>query len=148
MSFTSSNFQAWVQDFRDHAAQSSRNLTPKDYIRLLVIVGGYCLLRPYLIKLGGRFQAADHERELDGTEISSSAAVSPDSLRGHVDIPDDSESEEEIGGATGTNWGGNARRRQRKLIKSIVDAEEQLRAEEEEADSDKEIEEFLRKVVG
>lgn len=145
-SFTSSSFQAWVQDFRANAAQSSKNLTAKDYIRLLAIVGGYCLLRPYLVKLGGRFQASDHERELDDTEVLS-ATTSPNTLRGQIDVPDDSDSEEEVGGATGTNWGRNARRRQRKMIKSIVEAEEKLRAEQEEADSDKEIEEFLRKVI-
>ena len=145
-SFTSSNFHAWVQDFRANAAQSSKSLTAKDYIRLLAIVGGYCLLRPYLVKLGGRFQASDHARELDDTEVLS-AATSPNALRGQIDVPDDTDSGEEVGGATGTNWGRNARRRQRKMIKSIVEAEEKLRAEQEEADSDEEIEEFLRKVV-
>lgn len=103
-------------------------------------------MRPYLVKLGGRFQASDHERELDDTEVLS-ATTSPNSLRGQIDVPDDSDSEEEVGGVIGTNWGRNARRRQRKMIKSIVEAEEKLRAEQEEADSDKEIEEFLRKVI-
>lgn len=103
-------------------------------------------MRPYLVKLGGRFQASDHERELDDTEVLS-AAVSPNSLRGQIDVPDDSESEEEVGGPTDTNWGRKARRRQRRMIKSTVEAEEKLRAEQEEADSDKEIEEFLRKAI-
>lgn len=99
------------------------------------------------MKLGGRFQASDHEKEIDDSEILSPAAVSPNSLRGQVNVPDDSESEEEVGGATNTNWGRTARRRQRKLIKSIVEAEEKSKAEEEAADSDKEIEEFLRKAI-
>ena len=146
-SFTSTNFQAWVQDFRKQAAESSRNLTAKDYIRLLAIVGGYCLLRPYLVKLGGRFQASDHERELDDTEILSPAAISANSLRRQIDVPDDSDSEEEVNGAQGPNWGRTARRRQRKIIKRAVEAEEKRRAEEEEADSDKEIEEFLRNAI-
>lgn len=103
-------------------------------------------MRPYLVKLGGRFQASDHERELDDTEVLS-AAVSPNFLRGQIDVPDDSESEEEVGGPSDTNWGRKARRRQRRIIKSTVEAEEKLRAEKDEADSDKEIEEFLRKVI-
>lgn len=103
-------------------------------------------MRPYLVRLGGRFQASDHARELDDTEVLS-AATSPNSLRGHVDELHESDSEEEVGGTTSTNWGRNARRRQRKTIKSIVEAEEKLRAEQEEADSDKEIEQFLRKVI-
>lgn len=99
------------------------------------------------MKLGGRFQASDHERELDDTEVLSPAAISPNSLRGQVDVPDDTDSEKEAGDVTNTNWGRNARKRQRKMIKSIVEAEEKRRAEEEEADSDKEIEQFLRKVI-
>lgn len=98
------------------------------------------------MKLGGRFQASDHERELDDTEVLS-AATSPNALHGQIDVPDDSDSDEEVSGATGTNWGRKARRRQRKMIKSIAKAEEKLTAEQEEADSDREIEEFLRKVI-
>lgn len=135
---------------RTQAAQSTRNLTPKDYIRLLAIVGGYCLLRPYLVKLGGRFQASDHEREIDDSEVLSSgdkAIISPNLLRGQ--IPEDSdEEEEEEGDKKGVvSWGRNARRRQRGLVRKIVEAEEKRRREEEEADSDKEIEEFLRGVI-
>ncbi|MCJ1485575.1 hypothetical protein MMC06_005750 [Schaereria dolodes] len=119
------------------------NLTLKHYIRLVVIVGGYALLRPYLLKLGARFQAKDHDRELDPNEMSSAAAISPNSLRGQIPLPEDSESEEEKGASTATSWGRKARRRQRHMIRKIVEAEEQLKAEEAEADSDKEIEEFL-----
>lgn len=150
-SFTTPAFQAWVQEMRTQAAQSTRNLTPKDYIRLLAIVGGYCLLRPYLVRLGGRFQASDHEREIDDdTEILSGGRdkgiISPNLLRGQ--IPEDSEEEEEEEGDKGVvSWGRKARRRQRGLVRKIVEAEEKRRREEEEADSDKEIEEFLRGAI-
>lgn len=134
---------------RTQAAQSTRNLTPKDYIRLLAIVGGYCLLRPYLVRLGGRFQASDHEREIDDCEILSSGdkgIISPNLLRGQ--IPEDSDEEEEEEGDKGVvSWGRKARRRQRGLVRKIVEAEEKRRREEEEADSDKEIEEFLRRAI-
>lgn len=147
-SFTTPAFQDWVQEMRTQAAQSTRNLTPKDYIRLLAIVGGYCLLRPYLVRLGGRFQASDHEREIDDTEILSGdkGIISPNVLRGQ--IPEDSDEEEEEGGDKGVvSWGRKARRRQRELVRKIVEAEEKRRKEEEEADSDKEIEEFLRGAI-
>lgn len=134
---------------RTQAAESTRNLTPKDYIRLLAIVGGYCLLRPYLVRLGGRFQASDHEREIDDSEILSSGdkgIISPNLLRGQ--IPEDSDEEEEEEGDKGVvSWGRKARRRQRGLVRKIVEAEEKRRREEEEADSDKEIEEFLRGAI-
>lgn len=114
----------------------------------MAIVCGYCLLRPYLVKLGGRFQASDHDRELDETdETVSPAAISPNSLRGQIDVTNNSDSEDGTQGDTNTSWGKGARRRQRKMIKEIVEAEEKRRAEEEMADSDKEIEEFLRKTI-
>lgn len=128
-------------------------MTIQDYLRLVIIVGGYALLRPYLIQLGGKFQAKDHERELSEHETSSMAAMSPNSLRGQVTVPedtDDDEEENEDGEHSGreqsrdADWGRRARRRQREMIRKMLEAEERARAEEGD-DSDKEIEEFLVK---
>lgn len=148
-SFTTPTFQAWVQEMRTQAAQTTRNLSPKDYIRLLAIVGGYCLLRPYLVRFGGRFQASDHEREIDDTEVLSGdkGIISPNVLRGQIPEDTDEEEEEEEGDKGVVSWGRKARRRQRGLVRKIVEAEEKRRREEEEADSDKEIEEFLRGAI-
>lgn len=137
---------------RAQAAQTTRNLTPKDYIRLLAIVGGYCLLRPYLVKFGGRFQASDHEREIEDTEILSAGGdnkgiISPNVLRGQIPEDTDEDDEEEEGDKGVVSWGRKARRRQRGLVRKIVEAEENRRREEDEADSDKEIEEFLRGAI-
>ncbi|MCJ1258098.1 hypothetical protein MMC24_005928 [Lignoscripta atroalba] len=129
--------------FQDKVAKSVSKLTVENYIRLVVVIGGYCLLRPYLLKFGAKFQAKDHDRELDPNEMSSAAAISPNSLRGQIQVPEDSDSEVEQGAGTATSWGRNARRRQRHMIRRIVEAEEKLKAEEAEADSDKEIAEFL-----
>ena len=138
---------------RAQAAQTTRNLTPKDYIRLLAIVGGYCLLRPYLVKFGGRFQASDHEREIDDTEEiltvggGDKGIISPNVLRGQIPEDTDDNEEEEEGDKGVVSWGRKARRRQRELVRKIVEAEEKRRKEEDEADSDKEIEEFLRGAI-
>lgn len=103
------------------------------------------------MKLGGRFQSSDHDRELDDdTEVMSPSAISPNTLRGHVDaaaVHNDSDSEDEEGASTAPSWGKGARRRQREMLRGIVEEEERRKAEEEEADSDKEIEQFLRKVI-
>lgn len=106
------------------------------------------------MKLGGRFQASDHDREInDADEAVSPAAISPNTLRGQTDFPNESDSEEDAQGTVNTSWGRGARRRQRKMIKEMVEAEEQMKAEKDEegeeegADSDREIEEFLRKVI-
>lgn len=149
-----------MQEMRAQAAQTTRNLTPKDYIRLLAIVGGYCLLRPYLVKFGGRFQASDHERKIDdntekiltgggdGGRGRDKGIISPNVLRGQIpEDTDDDEEEEKEGDKGVVSWGRKARRRQRGLVRKIVEAEEKRRKEEDEADSDKEIEEFLRGAI-
>lgn len=137
----------WAGNFQHNLTETVTKMAWHDYIRIVIVIGGYCLLRPYLILLGGKFQAKDHERELNEDEMSSAAAMSPNSLRGQVQVPEDSDDEDggEGAGTTGTDWGRSARRRQRQLIRKILEAEEKLKAEEEEADSDKDIEEFLDK---
>ena len=123
-------------------------LTLQDYIRLVIIIGSYGLLRPYLIKLGARFQAKDHERELDPEEVQRAAKMSADSLRGEslkgkVHIPQDTDSESEDESNKTTDWGKKARRRQRQVMRTLLEQEEKRRKELEEDESDKEIQEYL-----
>ena len=149
----SDKLSAYAYQFQHNVWQSLGRLTYKQYLRLLIFICAYALLRPYLVKLGARFQRKDHEREIDPHEMTSSAAaISPNSLRGQVQVPEDTDSEgEEDAGKSGNgagtgasaNWGKKARRRQRKMIRQLLEAEAQKRMEEEEAESDKDIEEFL-----
>ncbi|KAI9767514.1 MAG: hypothetical protein M1839_004474 [Geoglossum umbratile] len=129
-----------AENLRRNVSSSVSQLSLKDYIRIVIILGGYALLRPYLLKLAGKFQARDHERELDPNEMSSDAAVSARSLHGQVQVPDDTDEEE--GSGTGADWDRGARRRRREMIRRILEAEEKKRVEEAE-DSDKDIEEYL-----
>ena len=119
----------------------------RDYIRLIAIVGGYCLLRPYLVNLGGKHQGKDHERPFDADETSSPAVISPNNIREHYDeVLEDSDSEDDVALAAGMTWGKSARKKQRRTLKQILEAEERKGAMGE-ADSDKEIEEFLQKAI-
>ncbi|KAI9683203.1 MAG: hypothetical protein M1829_005994 [Trizodia sp. TS-e1964] len=137
-------FQAWSSKAQNNLSGSFSRLTITDYIRLIVVVGGYCLLRPYLLQISGKFQANDHNRELDPDEMSSAAALSPGSLRGQITVPEDSDDDlNEDGKATGASWGREARRRQRRVIKEILDAEEELLRQEQDDEEDKDIQEFL-----
>ena len=138
-----SHLTTYASNFSRNISNTFDRLTLQDYIRLIIVIGAYSLLRPYLIKLGARFQAKDHEREIDPDELSSVAAVSPNSLKGKVHVPDDTDSGSEDEGRKRTDWGTKARRRQRKVIKQLLEEDEKRRREEEEAESDKEIEEFL-----
>ena len=149
-----SQLQIYKDNFLTQTQLAFSRLTPQGIIRLVIIVGAYCLLRPYLIKLGGKFQAKDHERALDMEEVErlrKAEGIGNDkgeSLKGRVQIPHDTDSEadegeEEGARGSGVDWGKKARRRQRRVMRELVEAEGRRRKEEEEAASDKEIEEFL-----
>lgn len=133
----------WVENLRRNVANAFSRMTPEKYIRLVAIIGAYALIRPYVMKLGSRFQTKEHEKEVDPTEMAAAAAISPNSLRGQVKVPEDSSDDEAEAQATGANWGKKARKLQRQMVKRILEAEENLRREQQEDDEDKDIEEFL-----
>ncbi|KAK4191678.1 protein trafficking Pga2 [Podospora australis] len=122
------------------------NMSPQQWIRLIIIAGAYLLLRPYIIKLGGKAQMAAHERE-GAEEEEAKAKISPNQLRGKVNLPEDSDDEDDAEGgeSSSADWGKKARRRQRDMIKKLLEAEERRLAESKEEEEDKDIEEFLIK---
>lgn len=104
------------------------------------------LLRPYLVKLGMKAQMKSHEEEEARAEAEHQAKISANELRGRVNIPDDTDDEDEATAeASGPDWGKKARRRQRDMIKKLLKAEEQRLQENQEELEDKDIEEFLVK---
>lgn len=126
------------QRFTTNIKGTFDGMSAEKWIRVVIIVGAYMLLRPYIIKLGEKSQMKSHEK----AEEQPLADVTPNQLRGQVDIPEDSDDEPE-GGSTAADWGKKARRRQRNVIKKILDAEERRLREEQEDEEDKDIEEFL-----
>ncbi|KAI9750015.1 MAG: hypothetical protein M1815_002063 [Lichina confinis] len=143
--------QPRLSDIQHNLTDTVTRLTIKDYLRLLIIVCGYALLRSYLVKLGGWFQARDHDRAIATEEASSEAAVSPNSLQAQVVIPDNTDDEDEHehddrdDAVKKLDWGRQARQRQRRMLRKLLEAEEKARQEAADADSDREIEEFLIK---
>ena len=136
--------QLWAGNFQRNVGEAVYNMTPEKYIRIIVMVGAYLLLRPYIMKLGSRLQTKEHEKEVDLNEMAAPAKISPNSLRGQVEVPDDSDEEEAVEGqVTGADWGKKARRRQRQMVRRILEADEKLRREQQEDEEDKDIEEFL-----
>ncbi|KAL2262703.1 hypothetical protein VTK26DRAFT_354 [Humicola hyalothermophila] len=122
------------------------DMTPQQWIRLVIIVGAYLLVRPYLIKLGGKAQMKAHEEEEARAEAAAKAKMSPNQLRGQIDIPEDTDDEDEATAqSSGPDWGKKARRRQREVIRKLLDAEERRLRENQEELEDKDIEEFLIK---
>jgi hypothetical protein len=133
---------AWLGQLQQNVIDTFSQLTVEKYIRLVVIVGAYALLRSYILKLAGKQQTKEHEKEVDPREVASAAGAGiPRPLRDQVQVPDDSD--EEDGQVTGTDWGKKARKRQRQMVRKILEADEKLRKEKEGDEEDKDIEEFL-----
>ncbi|KAI0119908.1 DUF1531-domain-containing protein [Nemania sp. FL0031] len=115
------------------------SMSAQQWIRLVAIVGAYALLRPYVIKMGAKHQEKQFEKaQQEGAQIS------PNELRGELGIPEDSDDDEdEQGETTAADWGKKARKRQRNMIKQLLDAEEKRLQETIDEQEDKDIEEFL-----
>lgn len=132
--------------FTTNFRKSFEGMSPEKWIRIVIVVGTYCLIRPYLMKLGGKVQMKQHEKEAAAAkaEEEQKAKMSPNELRGYKEIPDDSDDEGEAQGqTTSTEWGKKARKRQRHMIKKLLDAEEQRLQELQDDEEDKDIQEFL-----
>jgi len=125
-----------------HNVEHALDMDLHTLIRIVVVVGAYLLIRPYLIKGGAYVQEKQHEKVYAADkERERKALISANSLRGQVEVPEDTESEE--GEATEVNWGGKARKRQRKAIKKILEADEKMRLEAEGDKDDKDIMDLL-----
>lgn len=105
--------------------------TPSQVLRTVIFLGGYLLLRPYILKLQAKFQERDHARDVDPSEESSHAAIAAKRLP-----PGE---EDDDGSGDGDAWGAKLTRRRRAEAKEIA------RLREEENDSDDEIEKYLDK---
>ncbi|ROW06034.1 hypothetical protein VMCG_04504 [Cytospora schulzeri] len=144
-------FYVIYERFTRNLRGSLEGMSPEKWIRIVIVVGAYVLIRPYILKIGGKVQMAQHEKEAAAAkaeeEAKARAKMSPNELRGHtIQLPgesDDSDAEEEAGQASATEWGKKARRRQRTMIKKILSAEEKRLRELQEDDEDKDIQEFL-----
>jgi hypothetical protein len=131
---------AWLNQIQQSVINAFSQITLEKYIRLVLIVGAYALLRPYVLKLAGKQQTKEHEKDIYVKDMASPAEKLPNSLRDQVQVPEDSDEGEE---ATGADWGKKARKRQRQMVRKILEADEKLRKEKEGDDEDKDIEEFL-----
>ncbi|KAI9746473.1 MAG: hypothetical protein M1818_000186 [Claussenomyces sp. TS43310] len=132
--------QGWSDNLKRNLTGSFMNMTTQRWIRLLVVLGAYALLRPFLVRLGARMQAKEHEKVINSRQNASAAPISPNSLRGQTRVPKDNEDEAEQG--TGADWGKKARKRQGQTARKALGAEEK-RLEEEDEWSDPDVSDLL-----
>lgn len=97
------------------------------------------------MKLGAKLQAREHEKANQRAEEEAAALNANDLREGRpIAIPgldSDDEQEEEDNGAT--NWGKQAKLRQRKLIRKRLEEHEEMLRSQQQTESDKEIEDLL-----
>ncbi|CAI4210334.1 unnamed protein product [Parascedosporium putredinis] len=113
-------------------------------LRLVMIIGAYLLLRPYLVKMTGASQMEQHERE-DAETKKRAAEISPNQMRGGLRVAAEIPDADEVDTSTSADWGSKARKRQREVLKKMLEVEETRLSELQEDDEDKDIEEFLIK---
>ena len=149
---------SWAGNLQRNTADVFQKLHPADYVRLITIICGYLLLRPYLIKVGAHVQEKEHARKNEpaaigsgedgsgsGGYVSKHLDSSPQQQRTKPAIPGvDSDSEGEDGeAADGADWGRRARLRQRKIVREALAKHERQLQEMQQTESDKEIDDLL-----
>jgi hypothetical protein len=126
---TLSLLQTWASNFQRNAAASFTNLSPKDILRIIIVVGAYSLiLRPQLLRFSARSQARQH------AESESSPTDEPVGISA---LDPDSDSDDDKANPRTGEWGRGARLRQRAFVRKA------LEGGGEEDDSDEEIRQFL-----
>ena len=142
----------YASNFKQQLHGAFDRMTPERYVQLFLIVCAYILFRPRLLKIVEWLQGRNLERELDPNEARGMQRAAKNvvrdprdgSLRERIDVPEDTDSDS--GGEekpVGTDWGKKARRRQRRVVRTLLEQEEQRKWDEQGADSDKEIEDRL-----
>ncbi|KAK9470041.1 kinase-like domain-containing protein [Dipodascopsis tothii] len=109
----------------------------KDYFLIFIIVSGYLLFRPQLVKLGGTLQ----KRGLRQMEARDKKAAEEAAARAASQPEPDNDTF--VAESSKQSWGRHARRRQTDSIKKLERALERKAEMEQEDDSDKEIEDLL-----
>jgi hypothetical protein len=130
-------FGQYGANARNNLGDAFDAMTIKDYIRMVAVIGGYMLLRTYLLK-GAQKQGVKHMEAQDKKE-KEEAKLSANEFRGVKDKLEELEENDDDDDAA-PGWGQQARVRQRKVIRQLMEAEERRRQEEED---DKDIQEYL-----
>lgn len=131
-------FLRYGQSATNNLSNVFSEMTIQQWIRLVIVVGGYMLIRPYAIKYLGKKKIEEWQEE----DEKEKAKISPNQLRGEKGPIELGDSDEE-GEGTASDWGHAARLRQRKMVKKLLEVNEEQKRQLQEDDDDKDIAEFL-----
>lgn len=141
----------WKGNLTRNTTESFTKMTPKNWLRLVIVVCTYALIRPYILKLGAKVQEQHLEKEAKESD-EKWAAMHPNDLRAggrkNVDIPGvESEDEGEDGHGevtVGREWGRKARVRQRKIVRKAIEIHEENLAQTGFESEDEDIADLLQ----
>ncbi|EAS34684.3 uncharacterized protein CIMG_00038 [Coccidioides immitis RS] len=132
----------WYTNFTTNVSNSVSNLTVRDYIRLVWIIGGYMFLRPYLDKGFRRLfekgvakseKAEEAQAEAQAQQAGGAMLTANDLRDGRGN---ESEDDDDDGGASSAvpQWGKSARRKQRKFLEFLEQEAERRREDDDDRD--------------
>ncbi|KAJ6438557.1 protein trafficking PGA2 domain-containing protein [Purpureocillium lavendulum] len=135
-------FAEYGHNATNNLSSSFTSMTTQSWIRLIVIVGGYMLLRPHLMKFvtKGAVKKMEEDDAKAREQDAAQAEMTPNEFRGIKEKLMFQAEQDDEGDGTGADWGQKARVRQRQMLKDLLEEEERRRAAENE---DADIQEFL-----
>ncbi|KAL8809038.1 MAG: hypothetical protein Q9200_003782 [Gallowayella weberi] len=122
-----SSIAEWFAKLPRNTQESVQRLNFYGWVRLILVVAIYLLIRPWLMKLAERSQTASLEK------AAKTSAVTPNVLRGHGQGATEEDSEEST--SSSWSWGSKTRKRQKQAVDQGVE-KEMWKAEEEDEDED------------
>ncbi|KAK2593019.1 hypothetical protein QQS21_009273 [Conoideocrella luteorostrata] len=132
------------QNASQNISEGFNDISLQGWIRIIIVAGGWMLLRPYLQKFVTKGAVAKMERDdrkARGEEDGKlpHPELTPNEYRG---IKEKLYADDDDAGAdgTGSDWGQAARVRQRKMLRGLLEEDERRRAAQDE---DADIQEFL-----
>ncbi|KAG5991327.1 hypothetical protein E4U54_003901 [Claviceps lovelessii] len=130
---------------RHNISEGLSSMTLQGWIRVVVIAGGYMLLRPYfqqmVTKGAVRKMEADDKKAREGDDAElPHPELTPNEYRGIKDKLYAHEHDHEGADGSGSDWGQKARVRQRQMLRELLEEDERRRAAQDE---DADIQEFL-----
>jgi biopolymer transport protein ExbB/TolQ len=134
----------YVHNFYYNVTHMLDGMNMTRWLRLVVVVAAYLLLRPYIMKFMSHEQTAQFKTQTkkddDEREKVAKAKISPNSIRGQVEIPDSGDEEGETIVVEGSEpqWGTKARKRTRRAMKELIE-EQEKRLEEEDMEDIKDL---------
>jgi hypothetical protein len=127
--------QTWGSNFTSNVSNTFSNLSLRDYIRIIWIVGGYLFLRPYLDKGFAKLQNRGAAKMESAEREESERAAAETTTRG-TETTGSGDGQEQ--GAEESKkvpqWGKSARTKQEKYMEWLEKESERLQQEEDDKD--------------